>query len=870
MRILKAIGAQAKNQLVSQNKGAKGMIEFMPQQNHIPLKKDLLHRPRLHTLLSQALQYPFCMILAGPGYSKTHTMADYISTCGANTLWFRLSRLDNLSSYFWNHLVRLTAYEYPGLSESIRLLGFPQTMSMFDNFIDLLEKNISIQKPFIWVFDDFGEISNQEVRDFFWMLSETEIMNFHFVILSSDLTRTSFAAHVTGRHFLVSADDLRFTRDEIADLYRMHGISPEPDEIEKIEQYTEGWPLPLHLFALQYEKIKDRLVQGGKLTHQTVTKIFEERYFSSYSLKQQKLLIKLSSMNSFNEEFALSLTDMTRPESDLLKNHVFVAADPVTDQHFFHRMYRMFLQSKSHMLSEKETSQFYRCAADYYLKSNAPFEAISYYRRCADYINMLHVIFDFAMSHFGMTQQNAEFFLEHLDLLTPEQRHDHPIADGCRVLIYTCIFETDKAEPLIFDLEQRLPQIGSKEALSLLGHVYIAHGLIALIRAQETFGYYFKKAADCLPDGSKQLKKNELKVYDNHSFFMPNNSPGARERIERAIHYGIPLFTKVMNGSMNGMEYIFSAEAAYLSCQFEQVRHYISHAIHNAAKSDQHDLICNSYLILSRTAFMRGDFNEMTAQINNIVDYARKHEVGVLKEIRDTALAWYYTRLKDYKRIPKSIMSIQYSGKSRLSYVRKLLVYANYLLNVKQFTQLVNLLDHIDASDAISTDRIAWHIILAVGHFHLGNMERAMELFWKAYDMTYHNGLTVLFIEAQEHMTALIDFVRTQNDYSFDPKWLDFIYERAADFAKLSAAVQKSYRLKNAAKVNGTPLTKNETEILQALSQGLTREKIAMDRYISINTVKTYIRSIYNKLDASNRADAISIAISRGYIEARK
>jgi LuxR family maltose regulon positive regulatory protein len=47
----------------------------------------------------------------------------------------------------------------------------------------------------------------------------------------------------------------------------------------------------------------------------------------------------------------------------------------------------------------------------------------------------------------------------------------------------------------------------------------------------------------------------------------------------------------------------------------------------------------------------------------------------------------------------------------------------------------------------------------------------------------------------------------------------------------------------------------------------MTRHEIAEELNISENTVKSFISSIYNKLGAINRADAILLAKNRGYLE---
>ncbi len=59
-------------------------------------------------------------------------------------------------------------------------------------------------------------------------------------------------------------------------------------------------------------------------------------------------------------------------------------------------------------------------------------------------------------------------------------------------------------------------------------------------------------------------------------------------------------------------------------------------------------------------------------------------------------------------------------------------------------------------------------------------------------------------------------------------------------------------------------LSKREVEILECLAQGLTTTKMSQNLFISENTVKTHIRHIYEKLEVSNRADAVQKARQLG------
>ena len=63
-------------------------------------------------------------------------------------------------------------------------------------------------------------------------------------------------------------------------------------------------------------------------------------------------------------------------------------------------------------------------------------------------------------------------------------------------------------------------------------------------------------------------------------------------------------------------------------------------------------------------------------------------------------------------------------------------------------------------------------------------------------------------------------------------------------------------------------LSSREMEVLNCLAQGKTTIQIADILFISENTVKTHVRHILEKLEASNRAEAVSKAIQTGLIRA--
>jgi DNA-binding NarL/FixJ family response regulator len=56
------------------------------------------------------------------------------------------------------------------------------------------------------------------------------------------------------------------------------------------------------------------------------------------------------------------------------------------------------------------------------------------------------------------------------------------------------------------------------------------------------------------------------------------------------------------------------------------------------------------------------------------------------------------------------------------------------------------------------------------------------------------------------------------------------------------------------------PLSERELEVLKLLASGRTNSEIARDLFISVGTVKSHAGNIYRKLDAKNRAEALTRA----------
>ena len=61
-------------------------------------------------------------------------------------------------------------------------------------------------------------------------------------------------------------------------------------------------------------------------------------------------------------------------------------------------------------------------------------------------------------------------------------------------------------------------------------------------------------------------------------------------------------------------------------------------------------------------------------------------------------------------------------------------------------------------------------------------------------------------------------------------------------------------------------LSEREIEVLNNLSQGNSYKSIAESLFISLDTVRYYIRNIYKKLHVHSQSEAVAKAMRKGWI----
>jgi LuxR family maltose regulon positive regulatory protein len=145
------------------------------------------------------------------------------------------------------------------------------------------------------------------------------------------------------------------------------------------------------------------------------------------------------------------------------------------------------------------------------------------------------------------------------------------------------------------------------------------------------------------------------------------------------------------------------------------------------------------------------------------------------------------------------------------------------------------------------------HQALALAN--LGRQRAALDKLTASLDLARRSGFVRSFIDLGPPMAALLQTLAAQ---SASPGYIDRLLSAFAGAGISGGIASESTRIE--------PLTPRELQILPLLQRRYSNEEIARELGISVLTVKRHTGSLYAKLEASGRRDAVRRAASLGLL----
>jgi LuxR family maltose regulon positive regulatory protein len=844
-----------------------------------------LERPQIDRRLEKAVQNPVVVVCAGAGYGKTHAVYSFVRKSKALTIWMQFSERDNISERFWENFVASVATANKTAAAKLEKIDFPETDRYFERYLEIPMANPPPAEHLIFVYDDFHLIRNKAVLRFMERSVTSPFPTITSVLISRaepDINLVKlFSKGLLGR---ITEEDLRFSREEMVEYFRIQNIRPSPQAISSIYHDTEGWAFAIHLAGLSLKNAPPGAGYVPQAMRSNIFKLIESEVMAVISADLQKFLIKLSLIEHLVPDLLQKIASPVAAKGQALIEEMeqivsFIRFDVYQNAYQIHHLLLGYLNGKQQELSEEEKREVFRQAASWCAANNHKMDAITYYEKAGDYEQLLGVV---ATMPAVLPNRTARMLLDIMERAPAEIYDQIPHAHVQRTGLYLLLEMFDKSREelsrVITELEAR--PLSPSVCRTLTG-CYNLLGFVGMNTSPYTRDYdyvrYFEKAKYYY-DFNKYEVGPPMSVIGLSSYLCRVNSeePGEMEKYMAAISAAVPYTSATFGGCALGMDDLCRGELAFFKGDMAGAEQFTFRALQGARQGNQYEIEHRALFYLLRINLARGNFEAIQDALKQIETLLGEQNYLTRFVNYDILTGWYYAHTGQMDRLAPWLRNdFEKSDLNSIVFGLEILVKAKYHFAEKRGSSVLAVLESWETRNSrwdFVLGKIEMGALEAVSRYQLKDREGALAALEQAYRLALPGGLYMPFTELGKDMRALADAALKEKAPNLPQDWLEKMRLSAAGYAKKFFAVVEQDRppRKGDLDQRGLKLSRREMEVLTNLCQGMTQEEIAGLSSLSVNTVKSVVRNIYNKLGAVNRADAVRIAASLGILEESK
>ncbi|MDR0730738.1 MAG: LuxR C-terminal-related transcriptional regulator [Treponema sp.] len=880
-----------------------------------------LDRPRLNKTLALAIQNPVVTVVAGQGYGKSSAVYSFLQSNAVVSLWVQLTERDNVSRHFWENLCSCVTLRNPDLGNSLLDLGFPETNRQLDRFYVLIEQAVkAMEGPippsggdphYVIVYDDFHLIHDSAILKLFNNILAFPLPNASVVLIARSEPRIKILPLLSkGLLARITVEDLRFTPEEMDEYFAAQHLNVSRNDSEAFWRDTEGWPLILSLVVQNAVKQNQtELRYSPELIKLPLFRLIDNFFFSFLDKDTRQFLVKLSLGEYWPFELLDKLDATGEQRKKLEQISFFIRYDSYLGGYRIHNLLIEFLKEKQHELSPEEQYDVYRKNAEWCFCNNLRQDAAMYYEKAGDYGGFLNLCFAFPIVLPGGI---ASFFLSIIERIpardTQDAADDSDSVLGLNrreVILYLryvtrarLLFAMTRFDESALVCRQAIAEFERQSTGSfnarILTPLYFCLGFTRIFTSCRTGDYdffpCFEKANHYYNSHvtlvSKNFSQGNVSSYICQVGFPAK--PGAFEEYLRAYARAAPLIVKIGVGHLSGIDSLGRCEYCYFKGDLQAAENFARQALTQARLNCQYETESRGLFLLLRIAIHTGNLpgiEEILRQLKAQLDIKEYQNRYVLYDIE---CAWFYAQAGELAPIaPWLCGDFEAHEVNNILRPLEILVRAKCFYAEKRYRAALSVLGtdkNHNNLDGFLLGKLEKTVLEAACWLRLADYRAAVEKLGEAREISREYGLDTPFVELGEDMRLLASLVlgstKTANSVALsvedsgyhkiqqDREWLESIMKRAAAYGKMiTSLAARGLGAVNFQKDGGILLRRREKAVLIALSQGFTREEIARQEHLSLNAIKEIIKSIYRKLGAVNRADAIRIALVLGILK---
>jgi ATP/maltotriose-dependent transcriptional regulator MalT len=300
---------------------------------------------------------------------------------------------------------------------------------------------------------------------------------------------------------------------------------------------------------------------------------------------------------------------------------------------------------------------------------------------------------------------------------------------------------------------------------------------------------------------------------------------------------------------------------AYFRGELKDAERFAYQTLFKAKEGCQRDLESRALFYLLRIELQTGDYVKIQARLKRLESLMTLSESPLNTATYDLLTGWYHAQIGQSSRIEEWLKSgFENSMKPAIMIDFDTLVRLQCHWACKRYHEILAFLESQNTNGAVLMIKLEFKIYEAVCLYLINEKKDALRALQEAYELSRSNSLDTMFIEFGNNMRTLSRAAMKSADCDIPNEWLLRINKKSATYAKKLAFIISEYRKSNHLD-DEIQLSVREIEILTDMYHGLSRSEIAVNRKLSVNTVKSLLQIIYAKLGAENNMDVIRIAL---------
>jgi LuxR family maltose regulon positive regulatory protein len=360
----------------------------------------VVNRPGLVDRLRRS-DAPVTMVVGPPGSGKTQLVASWVTDAKASgaVAWVTLAE-DDQACPFWTVVV--AALRDAGLPISPSLASSAVTTPVDRSFLVRLADELTrLVSPVLLVLDGVSDLAGTRwAAELEFLLRHTDPLLRLVLIGRWDPPLPMHRYRLTGRLLEIRGADLAFTTKEADKLLGLHGVRLSPAKLSSLLAHTEGWAAGLRLFAmaLQGRQDADSVVDNITGNEATIAEYFFDEVLRTQPAHVRSFLLDLSILDTFTAELAGAVSgraDAREILAELERRNAFVQPTAeFSPVYRFHRLFAELLSAQLLCAAPERLRPLHRRAAAWFAEQGQTAEAVGHAVEAADWDTAASVVIE--------------------------------------------------------------------------------------------------------------------------------------------------------------------------------------------------------------------------------------------------------------------------------------------------------------------------------------------------------------------------------------------------------------------------------------------------------------------------------------------